>query len=48
MKCPNCNSGNIKDISDISHQIYLCKICSYFWINIRQDVQTVEKIDEKQ
>ena len=32
MKCPNCNSEEIEDVSDLSHKIYVCKKCSFYWI----------------
>lgn len=27
IKCPKCESDDIEDISDIDHEIYLCKKC---------------------
>ena len=29
--CPNCNSGNIINIGDYSHNIFLCRVCYNHW-----------------
>jgi hypothetical protein len=44
MKCENCGSINVDDISDISYKIYLCNDCSFYWIEGKQDREENKKI----
>ena len=31
-KCPNCNSNDIEDVSDFTHEIFICNKCEFYWI----------------
>ena len=37
MKCPNCNLEEIEDVSDRTHEIYICKKCLFYWIVKKND-----------
>ena len=36
VRCPKCGSGKIDIVSNHSRQIYLCNLCSHFWIKEKE------------
>jgi len=32
MKCPKCNCEDVQDISDLTHQLFVCNECDHYWI----------------